>query len=72
MSTDFNFSVNLPLVVRGAVSAKRIRFPSPFQSVRAVVGLEIECAHQNAIGVTGHVSQSRPTIPDGRISRVRF
>ena len=29
MSTDFNFSVNLPLVVRGAVSAKRIRFP-PF------------------------------------------
>ena len=71
MSTDFNFSVNLPLVVRGAVSAKRIRFP-PLQSVRAVVGLEIERAHQNAIGVTGHGSQSRPTIPDGRISRVRF
>ena len=26
----------LPLVVRGAVPAKRLRFPIPFQSVRAV------------------------------------
>jgi hypothetical protein len=48
-------------------------FPAPArQTVHAVVGLEIECAHQNARGVTGHVSQSRPAIPDGRISRVRF
>jgi len=48
-------------------------FPAPArQTVHAVVRLEIECAHQNAVGVADHVSQSRPTIPDGRISRVRF
>ena len=48
-------------------------FPAPArQSVHAVVGLEIERAHQHATGVTGHGSQSRPAIPDGRISRVRF
>ena len=48
-------------------------FPAPArQTVHAVVRLEIECAHQNAVGVADHVSQSRPMIPDGRISRVRF
>ncbi len=59
---------------RGVARLRRnVLFPVPARrTVRAVVGLEIERAHHHATGVIGHGSQSRPAIPDGRISRVRL
>jgi hypothetical protein len=55
---------------RGDAVAFRFQSP-PVEPCVRLSGSKLS-AHQHATGETGHGSQRRPAIPDGRISRVRF